>query len=367
MFNIGLIDSLKIRVRLDKVEIVDKRLVTEFMHYYPDISILDDDLSKAQPIVRIINGITYRFYVKSFITSQRISEEYLVFQISAKMAKSDYFSGITLKNIYNIVDDINAFNIVKIEPKQLLDGLISDIDICINQLIDMKSLQTAVSFIRQFPQPSKKPLLHFISKSSSGSELYNYGVDFNKREKATNTTPYCKIYHKGLELQSKSVEFYKAYLEPMKASVLDNLVRFEFTIKNSKHKKYLKENELIGSELKTLNDLLKYKPKELLKIAQSGLKHYIEPKKKSKTNISELTPMDVMLSYYIEELINLGYDMEKLLGFQYLLEDKPVQKSQCKTKAKKIIDNITSVDNNKKIKLQQNEISINFLKNIGYE
>ena len=37
--------------------------------------------------------------------------------------------------------------------------------------------------------PSKKPLIHFISQTNQNGTR-NLGVDFNKREKATNSTPY---------------------------------------------------------------------------------------------------------------------------------------------------------------------------------
>ncbi|MEP6932082.1 MAG: hypothetical protein ABI850_18815, partial [Flavobacterium sp.] len=207
MFNTGLIDSLKIRVKLDKVKILDKRLITDFIAYYPDIETLDNDgnqqeqlgdnYRKAEPFTKIINGITYRFYIKAFIDSKKLAHEYVVFQISAKMLKSKYFEGISSHNYRTIVDDINSFGVLHISRGDFLEGLVSDIDICINQLIDLKSLKTAFSLIMQHPNSGKKPLLHHISQSNTLKNTYNLNVDFNKREKATNTTPYCKIYHKG--------------------------------------------------------------------------------------------------------------------------------------------------------------------------
>jgi hypothetical protein len=372
MFNTGLIDSLKIRVKLDKVKIIDKRLITDFIAYYPTIDELDGDNNvqgnlgqsarKAEPYTKIIDGITYRFYIKAFIDANKISKEYIVFQISAKMLKEQYFEGITSSNYGRIVDDINSFGVLHITKKDFLQGLVSDIDICINQLIDLKSLKTAFAFIMQNPNEGKKPLLHYINLSNSIKNTFNLGMDFNKREKASNTAPYCKIYHKGFELLSKSNVFYRAFLEPMKASIIDNLVRYEFTIKAHKHKEYL-INKGFKAEFKTFFDLLAASPKDLKLIAQSGLKHYIEQKQKSKVD-KELNPADIMVQYYIENLIKLGFDEEKLLGFTYSI-DCPVSRSRTKSKAKKLIDDLKNRDKNLKAEILQNDRSSNFLKNLG--
>lgn len=372
MFNTGLIDSLKIRVKLEKVKILDKRLITDFIAYYPNIEQLDgdgneqqklgDNFRKAEPFTKIIDGITYRFYIKAFIDKNKMAHEYVVFQISAKMLKNKYFEGITSDNYSTIVDDINSFGVLKVSKKDFLEGLVSDIDICINQLIDIKSLKTAFAFIQQNPNKGKLPLMHYINQSNSVKNTTNLGMDFNKREKASNTAPYCKIYHKGFELLSKSITFYKAFLEPMKARVLDNLVRYEFTIKAHKHKEFL-ISKGFKADFKTFYDLLLAKPNDLKLIAQSGLKHYIEPKEKSKVD-KELNPSDIMVQFYIENLIKLGFDEEKLLGFTYLI-DCPVSKSRTKTKAKKLIDDLKNRDKNIQSEIMQNERSNQFLKNLG--
>jgi hypothetical protein len=397
MFNTGLIDSLKIRVKLDKVKLLDKRLITDYIAYYPSIEKLDndgnendrlgDDYRKAEPYTKIQNGITYRFYIKAFIDKNKVSQEYVVFQISAKMLKEKYFEGITAFNYHTIVDDINSFGVLKISKTDFLQGLVSDIDICINQLIDLKSVKTAFSFIMHNPNQGKLPLIHPIEKSKEYTQRFdkhnfsekifdeqimylkiqgkNLGLDFNKREKASNSAPYCKIYHKGFELLSKSIIFYKAYLEPMKASVIDNLVRYEFTIKAHKHKEFLCKQGL-KADFKTFFDLLKAKPQDLKLIAQTGLKWYIEPKSKKSNINQELNPMDVMIQFYQSELIKLGFPEDRLLGFSHSI-DCPVSRSRTKTKAKKILDDLKNRDKNLKKQIEQNDISNNFLKNLGYE
>lgn len=370
MFNTGLIDSLKVRVKLSKIHILDKRFIEDYIAYYPSIERLDDDgneqqilgdnYRKAEPFVKIINGITYRFYVKAFINAQKIAEEYVVFQISAKMVKKDYFKGITADNYRFIVDDINSFGFIKISYEAFLQGLVSDIDICVNQLIDEKSLKTAFSLIQNFALNGKLPLIQTFQNAKTNRVT---GMEFNKREKATNTTPYCKIYHKGIELQSKSIDFYNAYLAPMRSAVLDNLIRFEFTIKAHKHKQHLASLGLKTNQLKTLYDLLKLSNNDLLKIAQNGLPCYLEKKSKQELK-KEQSPTDVVIQYLIANAILNNQSDEQIFGFLPYIEC-PVAKSRMKKKVKDLISDLTERNKNLKKQLSVQNRSNQFLKNLG--
>jgi len=361
MFETGLIDSLRIRVKRNKVKILDKTLISSYVKYYPSLEIIDEEVRSATPFVHTTNGITYRIYVKAFIDKSKQAQEYVVFQISAKMLKERYFEGITKENIKYILEDINALKVVQIDINSLLDGLVSDIDICINQLVDIKSYNTAIALMDRYPKDSKKPLLKVYGSPSPTCK--NRGIDFNKREKATNTTPYCKIYHKGFELLSKSLPFYDAYLKPLKAKFLNNLVRYEFTIKAHKHKEYLIKKGF-NADFKTLGDLLSTPQDDLTQIAKTGLKMYIEDNKESKVS-KDNSPTDIMIQYYIENLINLGFDTEKLLGFSHLIEDKS-SRSRTKTKARKLINEFTSVDDNINANLRANDKAKNMMKKFGF-
>ena len=72
------------------------------------------------------------------------------------------------------------------------------------------------------------------------------------------------------------------------------------------------------------------------------------------------------MQYYIENLINLGFPQDKLLGFTYLI-DCPVSRSTNKSRVNKLITKLTQNDNDKHIKLQQNNRSNTFLKTLGFE
>ena len=368
MFNIGLIDSLKLRIERDKIIIVDPSFILPYIKFYPDNLSFETALNDSEPLTKIINGITYRYYFKCYPNKKGFLVEYLVLQVSAKMLKEQYFEGITLKNYKRILDDINKQYIVKISESVFLDALVSDIDICINQLVDIESYQNALKLLYNHPKNSVKPLLNIFNNQNKKGFFTNLGLDFNKREKAKNTTPYCKIYHKGLELQFKSTVFYTEYLQGLqqfnRKAFIDNLVRYEFTIKAYDHKEYLKKQGLLNSDLKTFNDLLSIPTIELTLIAKSGIKHYTENKIKVKP-IKDISPIDNLLLSYMTDLISFGYDRDNLKHPVNSIVC-PVTKSRIKTKINQLLKHIENENVSMSILLQQNNQTQKFLKNIGF-
>lgn len=363
MFSTGLIDSLKLRILKDKITIVDERLISSYVKYYTTLDMIDEEVNDSEPLTIIINGITYRYYFKSYPNKRGFSEEYLVLQISAKMVKEDYFSGITKKNVKNIIRDINEQKIVYVSEAVFLDGLVSDIDICVNQLIDIESYDNALKLLKNNPKASCEPLLHYIRKTNSQGKILNLGLDFNKREKATNARPYCKIYHKGFELQTKSVEFYNCYLAPMRSSFLDNCVRYEFTIKAYKHKEYLTKLGLLKIDLKTLKDLLSIKPKDLLIIAQSGIENYVH-KPKPKKNLNTGNINDDLISFLMQELFYCGKTLDDIKNFLHTVENKD-KKSIAKRKINNLYDKLIFGNSSLLNRLETNEKTNKFLGLLG--
>jgi hypothetical protein len=69
--------------------------------------------------------------------------EYVVFQINAKMLKHKYFEGITRSNIKLIYEYLMSFKVVHVDYISFLDGLISDVDLCLDYHITRESMQEA--------------------------------------------------------------------------------------------------------------------------------------------------------------------------------------------------------------------------------
>ena len=375
MYNCVTIDSLKLRIKLSSVKIIDPRFVTDYVAYYQDLESIDEESGlitdvfgqrfKPMPYVHQDKGITYRFFIKSFITPDNIAEQYLVLQVSAKMLKQKYFEGLTLSNYKQIVDDLNALNVFSISYNSFLYALISDIDLCINQQIDQNSLLSAFSLIKQFPNPGKLPLIHAFNVKKDGSYI-NLGLDFNKREKASNSAPYCKIYHKGIELQTKSLVFYNAFLKDFyPLSRIENLVRYEFTIKARKHKDFLTLKSA-PANFKTLNDLLAAPNNDLLTIAKSGLPWYTDKLVKVVKNydLSALSPKDLQTIHLMRLAILSGHDESVFFSYLYDIECKTAR-SRAKKHTNDLLKFIKSNIPQLQQKLINNNQAFEFLANLG--
>jgi len=339
-----IIDSFRLRIPLEKVQIIDQTLVSQYCKYYPDLEAIDDMVNEPSPFVSVINGITTRIFIKSYRDGKK-TESYIVFTVSAKMLRQSYWEGITSSNLEFLYNTLIAFNVFYCDFRTFCNALITDIDICTNFRVKEKILDQAFTSIEQAIKPKLYKHLNVFRQAM------NYGLELNKREKASPSVPYIKIYHKEKELLTKSIDFYKNYLEPC---YITDLVRLEMNIKNAKHKKYLNKSY---PELKfqTVNEFLQLDKVMLMKILLSGLPLYINSIPKSKP-IKGLSPTDIILKYYIENLINLGFDKDKLMGWQHHFGTDQSQlnaKSRKKKDMKDLIERIM-VDEYLEIKVNQN-------------
>jgi len=393
------IDSLRVRVPLRFIKVLDRRMVNEYIEFYPSLEALDDDYEvvdeetgelfagsfgdpgvdyttmkrkKSNGFLRVIHGITYRFFFKGFLdpTDPNNSVEYLVLQISSKMVKREYFDGITILNINRILEDINAFKVVYLTLEDFLNGLVSDIDICINQLVTLPNLKYSFALMKSFALPSKSDLIKVIQREKSK----NIGVLFNSRHKATDTMPFLKIYHKGFELESQhTMHFYKEYLEPMEVKHMNELVRCEFTIRNTKHRKYLIKQGL-NADFETLKDLLYTPQEDLQAILKSGLPLYLQKIARSTPKIEGLTCTYQVLYQSFIDLMLFGCPPSHFAKYPDMLtahiEDPKVRKDK-RYRIKKIVETtynaITSINDNIKEKSNRSEFGFAFLNSMGFE
>jgi hypothetical protein len=184
----------------------------------------------------------------------------------------------------------------------------------------------------------------------------NVGIAFNRREKATPTTPFIKIYHKGLELQSKTKEFYDAYLSGIDAR---NVGRLEYTLKNSKHQKHL------GIEIKTLRQLLAMDKSLIESIVTSGIRENYLEKGLRNIDYTKLSPMERIIKYYMEDLITLGRDRKDLYRVLDVFDNSDKERKDKSLMRRKISSLIE--ESAQKEKLDKNEELANAIRAFGLE
>jgi hypothetical protein len=361
--NDGLIDSLTIYLPLEKIIVLDTRLIDEFACYYPETGLLLDDLNPPKPIIINDNGINFRFNKVVFPPhGNKPPQTVIRLTLTCKMLLWRYFEGINCENISLIVDYINTREIIKIDVDTVLDSVCNDIDICINYNLLFEPYKQSLFFLKKMTKLSKQHLVDVFPRRPTEKIDYNYGIQFGDRDNGSIGSPFCKFYNKTNELKTHSTEFYERFLLPQKEFGLsiENLIRKEVTIKNSAFKANLKKKKMVDSnnDLRTLRDILNITKPQLTLICNSQLKYYFE--KKQFHVSSDLSPNEKLFSAYMFRLVELGEPKIALLHPLQLLECK-TQRSRSKKMIMKIIDvtfNTTYLTD----RLEMNSITNTFIK-----
>lgn len=263
------IDSFKLRIELAKLSTINlpSSLNKEIIVIYADTGEIAplSELS-IKPTVRNLKlsndgGITSINVAIESIRARNQQQPYLTLKITAKLLKSRYYDGITVETLPLIAEYLNSVG-VQLSIEQLLSSQITDIDFCRDLIIEP---QRYIELIEYF----KRNTIATIQQNR-GLNIFNRadnrGVEFSKREKATPSNPYLKLYNKYLDSYSgKHGEFFNAY----DLETCEDLHRVEFTLKDSKH---FKHHGILSNTLRTFLNLTH---QQLLKILGSITEHHI--------------------------------------------------------------------------------------------
>lgn len=234
------VDSLKIRIPIESVTKVNNAF-DEIRHIVTDdAEIIETFKNDSYKIDN--NGIKTHYLIQDMRVSKTNSNTFLVILFNSKLLQNRYLEGINSKNIRYIYDELIKQGIVYFEYDVFLKSPITDVDIKRDTYI--REYSTMVNVVYEYSKLDKRAH-HGCSKFSMKN---NFGIQWSDRRKATVYNPYLKIYHKGIELRYKSVEFYDTYIKnKVDEDYLDYCMRTEFTLKNKKHfDKYKIENTLSG-------------------------------------------------------------------------------------------------------------------------
>ena len=344
MFNVPKIDSLKLRIPRHLITYIDPTFCEEYQRIFVGSGMIEDVVNLDKHKVNITNGISTRIAVM-FLTDGPVINEYVVIQANAKQLKSKYLEGITVHNVENLYHYIMKLQVIYCDFETFMhEALVSDIDIAYDIEITPKGLADAISAIYSNVLPSA---FRFVGKPFKKNT--NTGLQFNVRDKATPSRPFVKIYHKSLELEYKSIEFFEKYI---KGQAYQNIGRLEFTVKNNKHKQ-----KLNIPEVKTFAQLLATPHDTLSDIAFSGVLNYI-----NKSNIireyADLSPTDKLILYFIDQYISKGADKQSVMNALNIF-DKPQDRSRMKKKLNLLINHVADEK-----KMIANTESMNFLRQI---
>lgn len=246
-FKVPKIDSLRLLVPLDEVQIIDSKFLKTFISYCPETDEIDDSSSHIKTtIYHEFNGIKMRFAIANLFNDKKELTKYLAIGISSKMLKENYFEGINKNTIETIFNYVNSLDIIKISKEIFLNAKAVDIDVCIDFKLYNTTCKEVFSTCYELTIPRK------TIKPNLFKETTNKGIEWGKREdvaKGYKTKQYLKYYAKILELKYNSADFYEAYIKnKLNEKTLfsdgslyeyenteENVLRIETTIKNPNH------------------------------------------------------------------------------------------------------------------------------------
>lgn len=320
------IDSFKIRIPERFVQIVDPTFLERYQKVYISTGQVEDEIRLDNHKVNIQSGITTRIGKAHFLKGDREEVDYYI-QITAKMLRVKYLEGINKDNIREVYNYLMDLKIIYIEYDNFINGFVTDVDYAYDFYCEPKTLQIIIPKLeRAVPLENRA----YIDKTFTQDN--NIGISFNKREKATNKHPFIKIYHKSTELRHKSKVFAEAFLL---GQDYENIARLEFTIKNKKHREYLK---LRGNRLIELLELDLLQIDEI--VTTSIKKHYMKNEvSRSKTIVDDnMNYTDLFIMSLMQDLINKGYDEKDFTNKLKMFPDATKVEQKKKLRFKKKLD-----------------------------
>lgn len=318
------IDSLKLMFPKESVIIVDDKFNAEYSKVFLHSGEVEQHVNLDKHKVEKIHGISSRIAMAYWMQGDQSSAEVFYVQINAKMLRERYFEGITFENHHLVYDHIMNQKIIYIDERTWLNGVFSDVDFCYDFEAPPKRLVEVNNHVFRHVRPN---MFKYVDQPFKQLKKGNVGIQFNRRERATPARPFTKIYHKGLELKSKSSDFASKFLTKIN---FDNFARLEVTLKNSRDKKYFNM-----SRTKTFKDLLELEEEKREEIIFSALPKYLE-KQKRKEITEDVLPFDRYILWVMSLLVDRGYGKAALFQGLDLFENKD-QKHRVRKKLERLI------------------------------
>lgn len=247
------VDSLQLRIPREDVEIIDSTFIDKLLLVHEKSGeILGEKKGKGHKEttpcgISFYIDVTRRMDVTRDV-EDRILDEFVVF-INAKHLKQKYFEGITIDNVDEIRKLINSIGVINISKDVFLDAGIYDVDFCVDFPAIRREFREAIHRYYKLVEPRKRDVVKPPYDAHD-----NLGLSLNNRDNFTTAKPYCKFYHKTVELQTKSIDFAKNHLSGID---YQDVGRFEVNLRNARQFSYFGLKHT-----KTLQQLLKLKTKK---------------------------------------------------------------------------------------------------------
>ena len=246
------IDSLKVRIPLERVKMINPLLIGDYTIVQNSTGVIldDDDFKQNAPCFNQ-NGVKTYYKIEKQVTQNQTVDSFCTILLSSKVLENRYFEGIQNSTIQDVYYSLQNQNFIDVSFNDFVEGEITDIDV----KYDFVSNEKATDFVTTLYNGAK-----MVKKAVHGCSLYkkddNCGIQFALRKTdCFKKSPYLKFYEKVRELHFKSNVFYNSYLKG-RIQLPEELIRCETTIKNKKHLKLLgAEGNTFGYALNNIDSI----------------------------------------------------------------------------------------------------------------
>ena len=273
------VDSLKVRIPLNALNNYDESLDYTEIRVCKQTGepVLDEkgDIKEFKEACKAydMGCVPFRAGIARQIRCGQTRQDYLFLLINSKHNHKQYFRGLDMETMFSIFQTITKeLKVIDIEWSKFIEyALPTDIDFKIDYELKADDYKEMLGGCKKMTRTS--------NNRDKGFTPFKGGVAWSVRETSKyKTNPYTKIYHKGLEMDTKSFEFYMMYLSNYD---LTDCFRIETTVKNKEHLKSLNKSLKLGLERYNLRELLTLSPEKKRSIIQYAVNCHLYPRKKS--------------------------------------------------------------------------------------
>jgi hypothetical protein len=302
------IDSLRIRIPLEKVKIVNPSLEHTWITQKENTGtgeVISDGASETRTYKHKSEdkpGIVVEYRFKDQYTKDQDVIPFLTLCVTSKILEDRYQEGINSDTIELVYKAIMNQGQVSFGLDDFLKGECTDVDI----KKDFKAEKESIKDVFRLLKKNGRSHIEADRGVRSWWKHDNVGLQFNDREtRSFKEAPYIKIYSKELEIVNRSGEFGRTYLEGVD---IRDVYRVESTIKNKKHfRSFGIEDTSLMSLLALSDDRMNEMISDVLKSNLQG-NRLIGKKRERNMNSSTQFELGVII-----RMLELGDTIEDIL------------------------------------------------------
>ena len=278
--NLGLcsIDSLKLRLEIPHLTSFDKSLLDHLTVVNSSTGEVEQEFKRRSKKYNCKEYSFYASYNENVRTSKDSFSDCITLLLNSKQIKGKYFSGLTIDTIKDVYNEVIKLGIINCSFDTFLNATPTDVDFKKDYILELDTYKELIDVCKIMTKPSQSSKLG----CNVFKQLDNYGIEWSNRQTTKyRTHPYLKIYHKGIEITTNSIDFYNEYLKPKDVK---EVIRIETTVKNRTHFRALD----IGLTQFTFIEILNLSQEQKQMIIQKAVNSHLANRTKAKSFNSKL-------------------------------------------------------------------------------